>query len=143
MTARDRQRRRVYAWEDRFAAPHGATPIPFAGAQGMVDAIWREMGLQWPPSVEPLPAQARRLQADANRLTLRLPRETPSFVLLHELAHALSATHEGQSDGHGPVFLGLYVQLLTRYLRLDETMLLASLKEAGLQVEPKAKPVFL
>ena len=41
---RDRQRSKLYAWEERFVAPHDASSITFAQAQGMVDAIWAEMG---------------------------------------------------------------------------------------------------
>ena len=141
--ARDSQRQRLYAWEDRVVAPHGGAPLPFAAAQGMVDAIWAELGLRYPPRVEPLPSQATRRMADANRLRLRLPAEFPPWVLLHELAHTLSSTHDGASDGHGPIFTGLYVQLLERYLRLPSAMLMASLEEAGLRAEPSARPVFL
>jgi hypothetical protein len=31
-----------------------------------------------------------------------------SWCLLHEIAHAMSSTYDGLSDGHGPVFVGLY-----------------------------------
>jgi hypothetical protein len=114
---RDRQRSKVYAWEERFVAPWDPSSISFAQAQGMVNAIWAEMGLRFPPKVEPLPRQARSTVADANRLTIRLADACPSWWLLHELAHAMTSTHDG-SDGHGPGFMGLYAQLLTRYLRL-------------------------
>lgn len=140
---RDAQRQRVYAWEDRVVAPHGGGSIAFAAAQPMVDAIWAELGLRFPPRVAPLPPQARRRVADANRLRLRLPPACPPWVLLHELAHALSSTQDGASDGHGAVFMGLYLDLLVRYLRLDRGMLLASLAAAGIAVQEDARPVFL
>jgi hypothetical protein len=144
MTARrDRQRRRVYAWEDREVAPRDPSTVPFAAAPGMVAAIWADLGLRYPPAVDRLPGQARSTIAAANRLALRLPAQTPSWCLLHELAHALSSTHEGRTDGHGPVFMGLYVQLLARYLRLDAAALLRSLAAAGIAVAPDARPVFL
>lgn len=126
-----------------MVAPHGGAPIAFAAAQGMVDAIWADLGLRYPPRVAPLPPQARRRLADATRLRLRLPPECPDWVLLHELAHALSSTMDGHSDGHGARFMGLYVQLLVRYLRLPETFLLDSLGAAGIIVQPDARPVFL
>ena len=108
MSGRDRQRARVYAWEDRVVAPHAPDLIPFAAAQAMVDAIWAEMGLRWPPRVERLPPQATVRQADATRLRLRLPEALPSWVLLHELAHALTSTAEGDRGRaraalHGPL----------------------------------------
>ena len=37
---RDRQRSKVYAWEERFVAARDPTLIGFAQVQGMVDAIW-------------------------------------------------------------------------------------------------------
>jgi hypothetical protein len=124
-------------------APRDRSRVPFPAAQGMVNAIWAEMGMRYPPLVEPLPAQARTRVADADRLTLRLPRFVPSWHVLHELAHSMSTTYDGHSDGHGPTFMGLYVQLLGRYLRLDEAELLRSLAVAGIQVHPHARPAFV
>lgn len=129
MSGRDRQWARLYAWEDSIVAPHDQSLIAFASAQGMVDAIWREIGLRYPPSVEPLPTQATARQADATRLVLRLPEQVSSWILLHELADAMTSTHDGVSDGHGPLYVGLYVDLLVRYLRLDRAVLLTSLTQ--------------
>jgi hypothetical protein len=143
MAIRDRQRSRVYAWENAEIAPLDGSKVAFAAAQGMVDAIWRELGLHYPPRVEPLPAQTRRRLADANRLTIRLPALTPSWCLLHELAHALTTTMDGQSDGHGPIFVGIYVQLLRQYLRLSEAEMLHSLALAGIAIVTNARPAFL
>lgn len=140
---RDRQRSRVYAWEDRVVAPRDPTTIAFAGAQAMVCAIWADMGLLYPPKVENLPRQAKATVASANRLALFLPAQTPAWCLLHELAHAMSSTEDGSSDGHGPIFMGLYAKLLVRYLRLDESWLAASLREAGIAFDPAARPIFL
>jgi len=99
---RDRQRSKVFAWEERFIVPRDPSTIEFARAPGMVDAIWAEMGLRFPPKVEPLPVQARSTVADASRLSIRLAEVSPSWYLLHELAHAMTSTHDGNSDGHGP-----------------------------------------
>ena len=52
---RDHQRSRVYDWEERFVAPYDTTLITFAQAQGMVNAIWAEMGLRFSPKIERLP----------------------------------------------------------------------------------------
>lgn len=139
----DRQRARVYAWEDAIVAPKDGTTIPFAAAQGMIDAIWAEQGLSFPPMAVRLPRQARRAIGRASRLTVELRDEVPAFVLLHELAHSLSSDQDGRSDGHGPVFLGLYLSLLERYLRLPRAMMEASLLQAGLHFEREARPVFL
>ena len=95
---RDRQRSKVYAWEERFVA---------------------------------------------DRLTIRLADVFPSWWLLHELAHAMTSTHDGRSDGHGPTFMGLYAQLLTRYLRVPADALLKSLHAARIEVDIQAEPVFI
>jgi hypothetical protein len=87
--------------------------------------------------------QARSTLADANRLTIRLADTCPSWWLLHELAHSLASSHDGRSDGHGAQFMGLYVQLLTRYLRLPMDALLTSVHAAGIDIDQQAVPVFL
>ena len=140
---RDRQRSKVYAWEERFVAARDPTSIVFAQVQGMVDAIWVEFGLRFPPKVERLPRQARSTMADATRLSIRLPESSPSWWLLHELAHAMTSTADGQSDGHGPKFMGLYVKMLACYLRMPVDASLMSLEAAGIKVDMRAEPVFI
>jgi hypothetical protein len=140
---RDHQRAKVYAWEDRVIVPRDQSNLPFAQAQGLVNAIWSELGLRFPPEVQRLPPQARIRVADANRLTLRLRENTPSWCVLHELAHALTSAHDGRSDGHGPLFVGIYVQLLAKYMRLDAKWLLRTLAEADIQVTAEARPLFV
>jgi len=143
MTGRDEQRSRVYAWEDKIIVPRDSSLIAYAAAQGMVEAIWSELGLRYPPRVEPLPKQATTRMADGSRLALRLPLQTPSWCLLHELVHALTSTHDGHSNQHGPAYVGIYVQLLVRYLRLPQPWLLATLERARVQVDMQAQPLFV
>lgn len=140
---RDHQRSRVYAWEDAFVAPRDPTLIPYARAQGMVDAIWAELGLRYPPLVEPLPRQSRRKVADSTRLEIRLPEQVSPWILLHEIAHSLTSTNDGSSDGHGPRFMGIYLGLLERYLRMNIAASAASALKAGIIVDLGAKPVFI
>jgi hypothetical protein len=135
-TIRDHQRGRVYAWEQRVIAPHDRTEIARNQAQAMVNAIWADLGLRYPPKVAPLPGRATTLIGRADRLTIELAARVPSWCLLHELAHTVTSSVEGGSDGHGARFLAAYVALLARYLRLDEAALRQSAKEAGLAVDP-------
>nr|WP_294518107.1 hypothetical protein [uncultured Rhodopila sp.] len=124
-------------------APCDPTALPFPAAQAMVDAIWSDMGLRYPPAVVPLPRQASGTIGRADRLSVALGGETPSWCLLHELAHAMTSHADGRSDGHGPIFMGIYVCLLERYLRLDVQFLSASLREAGIEFVRNARPVFV
>ena len=109
----------------------------------MVDAIWLDLGLRYPPVVASLPRQARSTIARADRLSILLPDLTPSWCLLHELAHAMTSHADGRSDGHGPLFMGIYTQLLARYLRLDRQMLISSLRDARIEILRDARPVFV
>jgi hypothetical protein len=138
----DRQRSRVYQWEDQEVAPRDLTLLSFGILQPMVDAIWLELELKYPPRVERLPPRFSRRLADASRLSIRVAAEIPSWVLLHELAHVLSSTADGKTDGHGAIFMGLYAQLLARYLRWPPVELFASIEKARLGYERAARPLF-
>ena len=125
-----------------MVAPRDPT-VAFSAAQAMVDAIWAEMELRFPPAVERLSRHATATVASANRLSILLSDRTPSWCLLHEIAHAMTTTQDGGSDGHGAVFMGVYVRLLVRYLRFDEAELRGSLERAGIRVVRDARPVFV
>jgi hypothetical protein len=135
--------RRLYAWEDAVVAPRDRSLVPFARLQALVDHVWAGEGLRFPPRVKPLPRQARRTVARATRLAIEAPEELPSWVLLHELAHALTSTAEGDTDGHGPAFVGMYRHLLARYARMDGEALARSLAAAGIAFDPDPRPAFL
>jgi hypothetical protein len=133
---RDHQRGRVYAWEQHVVAPHDQTQVERHQAQAMINGIWADLDLRYPPRVAPLPGRARTLIGRADRLTIELAPSVPSWCLLHELAHTLTSSVEGDSDGHGARFLAAYIFLLTRYLRLDDAVLRQSARIAGLTVGP-------
>lgn len=140
MSRGDAAARRLYAWEDAVVAPRDRSRVPFAQLQALVDHVWAEEGLRWPPRVRPLPRQARRTVARATRTAIEAPAELPSWVLLHEVAHALGSDVEGNNDGHGPDFVGRYLRLLVRHARLDRGDLEASLRRAGIAWTPDAPP---
>jgi hypothetical protein len=136
--------RRLYAWEDAEVAPRDRSLVPFARLQALVDHVWTGEGLRFPPRVRPLPRQARRRTvARATRLAIEAPEALPTWVLLHELAHALTSTAEERSDGHGPAFAGMYLRLLERYARMDRDGLARSLDRAGIPFDPDPRPAFL
>jgi hypothetical protein len=64
-------------------------------------------------------------------LSILLGDQTPSWCVLHELAHAMTSHADGRPDGHGLIFMGVYVRLIARYLPLDPQMLMDSLQDAG------------
>jgi hypothetical protein len=132
MSWRDPQARKLYAWEDAVVAPRDRGLVPFARLQSLVDHVWAEEGRRWPPRIRPLPKQARRTVARATRTAIEAPAELPSWVLLHEIAHALTADVDGVHAGHGPDFVAAYLRLLEKHARLDRAMLEQSLNAAGI-----------
>jgi len=111
--------------------------------QGMVDAVWLDIGVRYPSAVEPLPRQATATLARANRLSVLLPPRTPSWCLLHELAQTMVSMVDGRSDLHGPAFMGSCVRLVARYLPLDPASLIPSAANAGIAVDADARPAFI
>lgn len=140
MSRHDRHARRLYAWEDAVVAPRDRSLVPFARLQALVDHVWAAEGLRWPPRVRPLPKQARRTVARASRTAIEAPAELPSWVLLHEVAHALTAEVDGTHAGHGPDFVGVYLRLLERHARMDRAVLEATLAEAAIPFTPDPRP---
>jgi hypothetical protein len=55
----------------------------------------------------------------------------------------MTATAEGGSDGHGGEFMGIYLQLLARYLRFDIAELIRSARPDGIEVTEHAQRVFV
>lgn len=142
MSRADRRARRVYAWEDQVVAPLDRSLVPFAQMQALVDHVWQGEGLRWPPRMQRR-KRSRTTLATGSRLAISAPDSLPSWVLLHELAHAMTADHDGHGDGHGAAFVGVYVRLLVRYCRIDRDRLAASLAASGIAWDPEARPRFL
>ena len=133
---------RLYAWEDQVVGALDRSVVPFANMQALVDHVWTTEGLRWPPRMRPRRA-TRAVLATGNRLAIEAPESLPSWILLHEVAHAMTSTADGGGAGHGPDFVGVYLNLLVRYCRLDRAMLERSLTEAGIRWNPAARPAFI
>lgn len=108
---RDFQKQRVYDWEDRHIAPRDLTPVPFDQIPHIVHHCWPG---PYPPKVEAL-HKLSRMEGTGHRLRLRFPtdRPTKTWIILHEMAHALTF-----GDGHGPNFVGAYIHLVEKYLNI-------------------------
>jgi hypothetical protein len=143
MSRADPAARALYAWEDAEVGPRDASRVPFAQLQALVDHVWAAEGLRFPPRVRPLPHQARRTIARATRLAIEAPPVLPSWILLHEIAHALTSTPEGLHQGHGPAFVGMYLRLLVRHAGMPEAALIASLRRAGIAYDAAPKAAFI
>lgn len=138
---KDFQQNKVYEWESQF--PEGDW-VSYENAQMIIDYIWSEMGLKYPPKVQPLAPQVTKWAATADRLSVNLPKKGASTkTILHELAHSMTTNIEGKGHLHGPRFVGVYMQLLVKFMGLALLPLMGSAKIAGVQFDHCAKPAIL
>lgn len=143
MSDRDYQRQRVYNWEAEWIRPRIDDTIPFETAVHVGMHIWNELGLDFPPLFKPLAKQTRNWGGKANRTGVWLPDVTSTKTVIHEIAHSLSSDVEGFSHQHGPDWVGMYIKLLDRFTSLSLPELLYTLREAKVDFNLGASPVFL
>lgn len=139
----DLQRQKVYNWEREFVSPKDTNSLLLDKVQMIVNYVWQNEGLEYPPIVEPLPKRYIKVAGDATRTTVRFKEKTHTWIVLHELAHSMTSTVEGESNQHGALFVGIYVQLLSRYLNMNYGDLVDSIKDRGIKIKLDARPVFL
>jgi hypothetical protein len=134
---RDFQKSKLYAWENAVVEPRTDLTIPFERAQLFVDGVWLSLGFQGPPRVEMIAPQATVTVAKGCRMAVRIPRVTPAWVILHELAHSINKRHDSapaasvRCDGHGPKFVGIYIHLLDKVLNIPLCLTMYSLEKHG------------
>lgn len=140
---RDLQVNKVYSWEKQNIAILDKNLVPIQNIQGIVNWIWGNEGLQYPPHVEELPAQFKKTAADATRFTIRFKKQTYTWIILHELAHSMTSDYENNSNWHGSLFMGVYIYLLAKYLNLNYETLKENARNFGLKVSDKTTAVFV
>lgn len=138
--ARDSQRSAVYAWERKAISDHArllGRSYSKAEARDLLDTIWREQATRFGKSVRKPPALKYRSRVGLS--SYYRPRthtvaisHTELWVLLHEIAHAL--TYESSDAWHGARFCAAYIMLLTLYGHADHDQLRASAAECGVKV---------
>ena len=139
---RDSQKSSVYAWENTIVAPHDQNLVHFDSIQSVINWIWQQEGLQYPPLIEKMPKQ-KHASGDASRICLRFQEQTYTWIILHELAHAMTSNIDDLSNHHGSLFMGIYIQLLIRYLHLPYQEIVDSALSRGLKIKLDARPVFI
>lgn len=129
---RDFQKSRVYKWENQF--PEGDW-IDFYTAQIVVDYVWKDMGLEYPPKVQSMHKNDRHA-GKANRLSVLIPENGCSTkTLLHELAHSLTFDIDGAGNWHGVWFVGVYMKLMEKFLGVPLPLLWYSANAEGVKYE--------
>lgn len=142
----DYQQKRVYAWEREAIAPHDLSNIPFDQAQSIVNYIWNNEGLAYAPKVRLLSGAERKgAWARGSRMGIYLREEgCPTWVLIHELAHALTMTADDEIClYHGKAFVGIYMKLVEKYLGISINVLMYLAKKYHVDFDINARPIFL
>ena len=138
----DKQKNLVYAWENAIVAPKDRTEIPFSQVEPLVGYIWAAEGLEYPPQVLPKP-KFKTKDADATRIAVRFGAKTFTWIVVHEVSHSLTSLVDGRSNHHGALFMGMYLQLLSKYLHLNYLEISESARDAGIKFKDNVRPVFL
>ena len=127
----DKQRKKVYDWQNKIVSPVDKSSVDISTAKSIVDYVWMDLGLEYPPQVSEF--NSKTALGDATRMQIRLRPSVPTWVVLHEIAHSLTAEPHGKSHQHNSRFVGVYVNLLVRYLHFDMLYIQYSLKEYGVE----------
>ncbi len=126
-----------------MVSPLTTNMLRFEDAQTFVDGIWLAHGWLYPPHVGLMAKHATKIWASGHRDKINIREKTPTWVVLHELAHTLTAKIHGNGDKHGPDFVGLYIKLLEDVLGISRLMLMFTLDQDGIKYNFNAKPWML
>jgi hypothetical protein len=139
---RDYQQTKLYDWEQTL--PRGGM-IKIDNAQAIVNHIWETEQLTFPPQVGLINQRTTRWAGKANRLKIYLQPTVSLRVIIHEMAHSMTADldNERGSMMHGPWFVGVYVKLLAKYLNVPLPTMLYTLNKYGVDFDINAYPIFL
>lgn len=138
----DYQKSRVYRWENEHIHSIDTQCLSVEEAQDWVDFIWANIGRTHPPVVS-INKRYRAKAATGWRLKLEfMPGMLTRSIIIHELTHALynDGTRESEilqtdSDGHGPLYVGSYVNLLIRFMKFNLIVMQYTLNEAKVDVD--------
>ena len=134
----DYQKSRVYAWENNF--PSGGT-IKFEYTQSIVNHVWEDNGLHYPPIV--MPFNSTKFLGKANRTGIKLGANPTLQTILHEVAHSMTSDLYGNSDKHGPDFVGIYIKLMHKHMNVDLFHMLKLAAVNNIAVNYAASPLFV
>lgn len=133
----DYQRSKVYAWENYLEK---GEVIKFDDIQNFVNMVWEKSGLKYPPIVEKMPKHRTTAIADATRFKLRFHGDCVKRIVLHEIAHSMTASVDGKSHQHNEIFVAVYMGLMERFMGLSMNMLEQSATMCGVKFSNNTKP---
>jgi len=138
---RDYQKNRVYRWED-LHIPEGPM-VEFPNAQAIVNHIWTEYGLDYPPCVELFDPRVKKMLGKSNRLKIQLQPNVSTKTIIHEVAHSMTSNVYGESAQHGPLFVGMYAKLIHKFMNVDLFKILQTCAVEKVDIDINAQPIFI
>lgn len=130
----DPQREEVYAWEKKCGALWYLHGMSYKDAAHLLARMCKRYGVPAPrlKSVEDVPYTAAAwgdLLVEVNRKRAR----PTALLMAHEAAHVICHANGEFGPDHGPVWLGLYIDLLDHFKILPRCMTEPSARKAGLK----------
>lgn len=140
---RDYQKQRLYDWQHKHIPDGGIVKIE--NAQAIVNHIWAEEGLKFPPQVDLIDCRTTKWAGKANRLKIYLQPQVTLRTVLHEMAHSMTADINDMRGTmqHGPWFVGVYAKLIAKYLNVSMPLMLYTLNKERVDIDINAYPIFL
>lgn len=143
--ARDTQRQRVYNWEHaclRAQVPPDEFNITLHQCQEVVNRIARFYGYR--PGLEPEVWDGRGCRkALSEGGSIALPRwARVGYIICHEMAHEVVRRFKPwalQWASHGPEFVRVYIEILTRFDGWSRGDLLTSARNAGVKIASRTQ----
>lgn len=140
---RDFQRQRVYNWQDQYIKYEGRS-FTFDQLQAIVNQIWVDFHLLYPPKVVPLHKNSKNLgMADRNKIFFPEEGITTEATVLHEVAHSMLDLGELGGHQHNEFFVGLFMELLETYLGYEKLILFYTANKANVKFELNVKPIII
>jgi hypothetical protein len=141
----DFQRQRVYNWENKNVHDRPQKLFDFPEIQKYVNFVWHDMGLVHPPKVVPMNTRVTRWAGTANRIEIDLPEKEKSTqgTILHEIAHSMTSGVGGLTHQHDSRYVGVYMELLIKYMGFDRFFLWYSAEKEKVQFEKFSKPAIV
>lgn len=139
---RDSQKQRVYKWEESFLPAKDHSLVPFDNIQGIVNYIWQNENLQYPPIVKKKLNGKKHIGFGSRTKISFNPVPIPTWIIIHELTHSLTSNLE-TSAGHNEDFVGMYIYLLSKYLNIPMSELTESLDKSCIRYNLNVRPWFI
>lgn len=130
--ARDTQKSKVYAWENKEFPLHKTGSLSLESCAELANQASVLFGDRRFPEIRD--GRGRR-SGCGDGFGISLPKfaRNVSYVL-HEVAHYIQVRHRWDGAWHGPRWLGAYLYLLSRFTARSYADLVASAREFGLTV---------